>query len=609
MGATDRLPPISRIGDRAFIVDLPGLRAVLALHAGLSSARPAGVDDVVPAARTLAVLFDPKQIPADAVRTWLGRAVERMPPAQDSSSLASAAAAGESGVPAAVVLDVVYDGDDLDEVARLAGVAVDELVSRHASALWRVAFSGFAPGFGYLVTDDDWFEVPRRTAPRTRVPAGAVGLAGRFSGAYPREGPGGWQLIGRTDAPLWRATEPHPALLTPGTVVRFRPVEALDAAGRDGAGLTGSTGRASSTGRTGGAGRADRTGSSASTGRTDGTVPSTVGRDSDTIGRKSNDRPDENQFSDAADPAIPGGSDADIQAGSDSVTVLRSGPQLLVEDLGRPASASIGAGRSGALDRGALRLANRLVGNLEHAAGLEVLIGAELRFDRPTWFAVTGAGGALRVNGHPIEPDAAVLAHAEDVLELGPALHGLRYYVALRGGVSAQHELDSASTDVGARVGAAPLADGQAIALAAEVAGAIPAVDALTVPSPPDDEVDVHVVAGPREDWFAQASVDAFYEIEWEVTQESNRVGARLRSPEGVVLKRSHDPRLPAELPSEPMVPGAIQVPPSGEPMVLLADGPVTGGYPVIAVVADADLDLFAQLRPGQRIRFRHALR
>ncbi|MGN6199801.1 carboxyltransferase domain-containing protein, partial [Humibacter sp.] len=559
MNGTAPLPyTIHRLGDRALLVDLPDLHAVLALRDLLSQSRRAGVDDIVPATRTLAVLFDPKHLSADAVHTWLDRVLERMPVP------GSAQEPAPDGDP--LVVDVVYDGEDLAEVAGLVGITTDELIRRHTDATWRVAFSGFAPGFGYLVTDDEWFDVPRRSTPRTRVPAGAVGLAGGFSGAYPREGPGGWQLIGRTDAPLWRPADARPALLAPGTTVRFRAVEA-----------------------------------------------SSPPADARTVGRKTNDRPHEEPLSDAADradsgesfgaapattaapataaaPAAASGpataataataSAPAAAAAAPAVTVLQSGPQLLVEDLGRPASASIGAGRSGALDRGALRLGNRLVGNAESAAGLEVVVAATLRFEQPTWFAVTGARGALKLGRHPIEPDAAVQAAAGDVLELGTAVHGLRYVVALRGGVAAQHELDSASADIGARLGPAPLVDGDTIALADDVAGDIPAVDALTVWSPPDDEVDVHVVAGPRQDWFAPASIDAFYDTDWQVTQESNRVGARLRS-EGVTLQRSNDPDLPAELPSEPMVPGAIQVPPSGEPTVLLADGPVTGGYPV----------------------------
>ncbi|NNC11937.1 5-oxoprolinase/urea amidolyase family protein [Planctomonas sp. JC2975] len=556
---------IRALGDRALFVDLPDLAAVLTLHEALQAPGPAGVEDLVPAARTLAVLLDPARLSLDAARTWLVRTAGEITPDSDRTIGGASAEDGGAGVADVddyagrqasscdeLVLDVVYDGDDLVDLATLLGVSVDDLVRRHTGAAWRVAFGGFAPGFGYLVTDDDWFEVPRRDSPRTRVPAGSVALAGAFSGAYPREGPGGWQLIGRTDAPLWRPRDPRPALLAPGTLVRFRAVDAFASP----------------------------------------SAPSAAGSGTALTS--------DDEAHGARDLAATGRE-------SSAVVVVDAGMQLLVEDLGRRGFASVGAGRSGALDRAALRLGNRLIGNREGAAGLEVVVGARLRFEQPTWFAVTGARGALRLGGHPIEPDAAVHAAAGDELQLGPAEHGLRFSVALRGGIAVPRELGSAASDIGAGVGPAQLAAGDVLTLGDAVAGAIPAVDALTVAAPPDEEVDVHVVAGPRADWFTLAAVAAFYDVEWEVTQASNRVGMRLRSPDGITLERSPDPRLPAELPSEAMVPGCVQVPPSGEPTVLLADGPVTGGYPVIAVVTDADLDLFGQLRPGQRVRFRHA--
>lgn len=120
-----------------------------------------------------------------------------------------------------VEIPVTYDGDDLDDVARLTGLTRDEVVTAHTGAPWTVAFTGFAPGFSYLVGGDPRLQVPRRESPRTRVPAGSVGLAGEFSGVYPRESPGGWQLIGRTALSLWDADRRPPALLVAGTRVRF----------------------------------------------------------------------------------------------------------------------------------------------------------------------------------------------------------------------------------------------------------------------------------------------------------------------------------------------------------------------------------------------------
>jgi KipI family sensor histidine kinase inhibitor len=541
--------PVRPLGDRALIVDLADLAQVDAVRAELERTHPEGIDGIVPAARTVAVLLEPRKIAFDAARSWLERTLRSRgnddgstPSGGEERTLGRTGAHPRDGGATPVVLDVVYDGADLAETARLAGLSVGELVRRHQDATWRVAFGGFAPGFGYLVTDAEWPQVPRRDSPRTRVPAGSVALAGEFSSVYPREGPGGWQLIGRTDAPLWTPGASRPALLAPGTEVRFRAV---------------------------------RSPAAAAVAPVTATAPLTP------------------LISSAPPVAL-------------VLTVVDAGMQLLVEDLGRPGFASFGAARSGALDRGALRLANRLVGNDEAAAGLEVLLSAQVRFHRAAWFAVTGARGALGLAGRRIEPDTPVHADAGDLLTLGAAEHGVRYYLAVRGGVDAPRELGSSATDIGSRLGPPPLAAGDPIALGDRVVGPIPAVDALTVWSPPDDEVDVRVVPGPRDEWFDPASVAAFYATAWRVGAQSNRVGVRLAS-QGVALARAS--AAPAELPSEPMVPGCIQVPPSGEPTVLLADGPVTGGYPVIAVVADADLDLFGQLRPGQAVRFRHARR
>lgn len=197
------------VGDRAVIVDCADLDAVLALHAALAASPPDGVIDLVPAARTVLVTFDPSILAGDRVAGW----IRSTPPVRPG-------ALGDAGD--ALVLDVEYSGEDLGEVASLLSLTEREVVDLHTASVWRVAFVGFAPGFGYLVTDSTRLAVPRRSSPRTSVPAGAVGLAGEYTGVYPRSSPGGWQLIGRTDAPLWNADASPPALLTPGRVVCFR---------------------------------------------------------------------------------------------------------------------------------------------------------------------------------------------------------------------------------------------------------------------------------------------------------------------------------------------------------------------------------------------------
>ncbi|MRG60184.1 carboxyltransferase domain-containing protein [Agromyces sp. CFH 90414] len=206
-------------GRAALLVECDDLDDVLALHDALDASAPDGLVELVPAARTVLVAVDPRRLPLESAASWIRRASSS---STDASDRMDAAASAEP-----VVVRVRYDGEDLAAVAAELGLVVDDLVARHTAARWRVAFIGFAPGFAYLVggSPTDWpFEVRRLAAPRTRVPAGAVGLAGGFSGAYPRESPGGWRLIGRTDAPLWDASAQPPALLAPGTRVRFAAV-------------------------------------------------------------------------------------------------------------------------------------------------------------------------------------------------------------------------------------------------------------------------------------------------------------------------------------------------------------------------------------------------
>jgi KipI family sensor histidine kinase inhibitor len=197
-------------GDRAVLVELPRLADVLALYRGLAADPLPGIVDMVPAARTILVTVDPQLIGLPQVRRWL----------QDSPALYDAGTtAGRQ-----VIIEVDYSGPDLDAVAGHLGITVREVIRLHTGSVWTAAFTGFAPGFAYLVTDHGRLAVPRREAPRTTVPAGAVGLAGEFSGIYPRPSPGGWQLLGTTDAVLWDPAAEQPALLAPGTVVRFREV-------------------------------------------------------------------------------------------------------------------------------------------------------------------------------------------------------------------------------------------------------------------------------------------------------------------------------------------------------------------------------------------------
>lgn len=282
---------------------------------------------------------------------------------------------------------------------------------------------------------------------------------------------------------------------------------------------------------------------------------------------------------------------------SDLLVRAVGGP-CLVQDDGRPGHAAIGVGSSGAADRTSYRLGNRLLGNPDGAAALEVTLGGlEVEATGVVWVCVTGAPAPLLVDERP-EPTGAVLAlRPGQHLRLGTPSSGLRSYLAVRGGLALPPLLGSRSRDTLAGLGPSPIAVGDRLAVGSDIAGEM-LVDAVPSQSY-DDRPVLHVVRGPRADWVSDA--DRLVSVTWRVGSASDRVGLRL---DGASLT-PHAAR--GQLPSEGALRGAIQVPPNGVPVVFGPDHPVTGGYPVVGVVVDADTDRIAQLRPGDELRFRWA--
>ena len=271
-----------------------------------------------------------------------------------------------------------------------------------------------------------------------------------------------------------------------------------------------------------------------------------------------------------------------------------TGPLATVQDLGRPGLAYLGVSPSGAADRAAHRLANRLVGNRESDATIEVTMGGlALRASTMAWVAVTGAPTSVLINDQPSASHSLVALPPGDRLVVSAPAYGVRNYLAVRGGILVSPVLGSRSADLLSGLGPQPLQPGQDLAVG-RPGPPLPGVD-LAPPSQPRKTLSL--TPGPRRDWFTEEAWDELVHSRWTVTAESNRVGVRLTGP---VLTR----RITAELPSEGLIRGAVQVPASGEPLIFLADHPVTGGYPVIAVLTDRDADHAAQLRPGDRIRF-----
>jgi biotin-dependent carboxylase-like uncharacterized protein len=282
------------------------------------------------------------------------------------------------------------------------------------------------------------------------------------------------------------------------------------------------------------------------------------------------------------------------------LVVLAPGPRSTVQDRGRPGWASIGVPRSGAADLAAHDLANRLVGNRPEAATIEATAGGvRVRAERSVLVAVTGAPAPVVVDGRPAPLDAPFTLRAGAVLELGLPARGLRSYVAVRGGIDVPPVLGSRSTDTLSGLGPAPLRAGDRLPVGS-LAGDEPVVDVAPVARPAERPV-LRVLPGPRRDWLDPGAWTALCGAGWTVSSDSDRVGVRLTGPR---LARAVD----GELPSEGLVAGAVQVPPDGAPVLFLADHPVTGGYPVLAVVVTADLPAAAQLRPGDQVRFRTAV-
>ena len=281
------------------------------------------------------------------------------------------------------------------------------------------------------------------------------------------------------------------------------------------------------------------------------------------------------------------------------LTVLAPGPLATVQDLGRPGWSAIGVTRSGAADRAAHGLANRLVGNDPGAATVEVTAGGlRVRAGKALLVAVTGAPVPVSVAGRggPMSAPFPLPPGAE--LALGVPAIGLRSYLAVRGGVAVRPVLGSRSTDTLSGLGPAPLRAGDELPVG-DLAAEEPVVDVAPVARPADRPV-LGVLRGPRRDRLAADAWAMLTSAEWAVGTDSDRVGLRLSGP---ALRHAGS----GELPSEGLVPGAVQVPPDGAPVLFLADHPVTGGYPVLAVVRTADLPIAAQLRPGDVVRFRTA--
>jgi biotin-dependent carboxylase-like uncharacterized protein len=274
------------------------------------------------------------------------------------------------------------------------------------------------------------------------------------------------------------------------------------------------------------------------------------------------------------------------------IEIVQTGPLALIQDLGRFGYTDLGVGRSGAFDTQSHRLANRLVGNNESAATIELTLGGmAFRLVQAATLALTGAQATLS-GSRPLDWNTPITLPAGSTVEIGAPPKGLRSYLAVRGGLASTAVLGSRSTDTLSGLGPPSLRNGDVLPIGTDTVDA-PSSESAT---PSVDQRPLRMLLGPRTDWFVSSAIPILTSASWTVATSSNRVGIRLTGP---MLERSNS----AELPSEPTLPGAIQVPLDGQPIILGPDAPVTGGYPVIAVLATDQLSRLAQVRPGDEIR------
>jgi KipI family sensor histidine kinase inhibitor len=525
-------------GDSALLLELDAVidpavnERAIAIAAAVAAEHRGGVRDVVPTYRSVAVHFDPLIADVDALRESLRRAA-------DAPALAS--------VGALVEVPVAYGGEngpDLDEVAAFASMSPAAVIERHCAVEYRVFMLGFLPGFAYMGTVDGAIAAPRKATPRTRIPAGSVGIAGKQTGIYPRQSPGGWQLIGRTGARVFDPSREPASLFAPGDRVKFVAVEGI----RDqGSGITNAG---------------------------------------------------------VLDPRSP------IPDPFHAVTVLKPGLFTTIQDNGRWGHQDRGVPVAGPMDRRSYRLANALVGNPPDAATLEAtLLGPELRLESAVRVAITGADLGASVDGTAIAVDSMHACRAGGVLRFGERRCGTRAYIAFDGGIDVAPVLGSRATHVGSELGGI---SGRALKAGDRLSlGESNHLDhspqrrgpfrSASGPFPSGSGgARVRVMRGPQDEYFDEAAFDVLQRTRFVISPQSDRMGYRLRIPD----PGSRIPACEGFMISDATFIGGLQIPPSGDPILLMADRQTTGGYPQIATVITADLPLAGQLAPGDWIEF-----
>ncbi|HYC49116.1 MAG TPA: 5-oxoprolinase subunit PxpB [Burkholderiales bacterium] len=444
-------------------------------------------------------------------------------------------------------LPACYDeayAPDLADIAQRTGMTRAEVVRLHSEQTYHVYMLGFSPGFTYMGDLPQPLVLPRRTDPRVKVPAGSIAIATGQTAIYPVESPGGWHLIGTTPVRLFDAQRQEPALLRPGDKVKFEPISALQFEKI----------RAS-------------------------VIPPEAGIQNNVV---------------PAHGAIH----------NDGFEVISAGPFTTVQDAGRSGYQDVGVPRSGPLDRVSYALANALVGNGANAPCLEMLLqGVTLKvLADSVRVALVGCGAGIEIKGENarrVPAGQSVRLARGEVLRVGALGDSVCAYLAIEGGIEVPAVLGSASTYVRGAIGGV---QGRRLQPKDRLLIARSSVDrrperALAEPLELGFDEPIRVVLGPQHDYFTAAAIETFLSSEYTVTPHADRMGYRLEGPQ-IGHQSGYD------IVSDGIVTGAVQVPGSRQPIVLMVDNQTTGGYPKIATVISADIPLVARRRPGRKLRF-----
>ena len=456
------------------------------------------------------------------------------------SSLAEKPAETVTAPPRTHVIPVCYGlhfGPDLWEMEQTLGMTRQQIVDIHSGREYRVYMMGFLPGFVYLGGMDERIAYPRLKKPRLRIDAGAVGIAGGQTGIYPSVSPGGWRIIGNTPIRMFDPAEDPPTPIEPGDLIRFRPISV-----------------------------------------------------DEWYDIRHQEMKKEVQRKEAQS----------APRGAFRLKVLSAGPLSTVQDGGRFGSQASGMTESGAMDRRSLCLANKLLGNEENAAALELtLFGGSFAFEGNGEIALAGADMQARLNGQLVARNEAIPVKTGDRLDLGPAVRGVRTYLAVSGGIDVPVVLGSRSTNLQAGIGGF---EGRRLR-AGDVLCALPQAEVQKEHIVPvstcsfGEVTEIRFVFGPQDGRFSAEEKEKFTNSVYTISTSADRMGYRLEGPQ-IRAEGGSD------ILSDGVCFGSVQIPADGQPIVMMADHQTTGGYAKIATVLSCDLPLLAQLGPGKKIRF-----